>query len=663
MKTNKILAYWCVVFLVAAFFLLQSSIAKADMAGGDYQILSDVIGSFGSESSSANFQINDTGGEMGTGAIGGASSEVKAGFWNDLLGASDQDHDGIPDATDNCVSISNTNQRDADHDGVGDACDNCEDDSNADQDDSDDDGVGDECDNCQEDSNSDQDDSDNDGVGDDCDNCPNKSNSDQDDSDGDGVGDVCDNCALRANANQNDGNGNGVGDVCEPPVANDTDGDGILNDNDNCQIIYNPEQQDLDGDGTGDACDADIDGDGVDNADDNCSLQANADQADSNNNGTGDVCDSAAPGGDDFEPPVIPDTGEEPLPVASEVEKEKEKGKNQVISSIGSIIKGLEKNIASASEVGRVFEENGELVDIATSAAATVSLLPIVFQVSSIKDILLVISNSMGGLLGLIFRRRRDWGIVYDVDKNEALPMATVEIYNSSGRFIERRITDKYGAYTFLVTPGKYSLSIIKDGYEMASQEETFRTVYANNYFGGELEVQGPDIINLNIPLRSQKVKETGIIQKSSWDQFRDGLSWLVLKAVSVLFYSGFAVTLVALVISPQKLVNGIILALYVVCGVIRTFSLKQKGWGKVIGEKGAVAPFATIRVFDQATGNFVVRTIADEFGRYLIILRKGKYIMNAFGVKGEKWEGVIEMKKLNTLKKKIVIRQLAGEN
>jgi hypothetical protein len=58
----------------------------------------------------------------------------------------DRDADGVPDAQDNCPSISNVDQKDTDGDGVGDACDNCPNKSNPDQADSNGNGIGDACD-------------------------------------------------------------------------------------------------------------------------------------------------------------------------------------------------------------------------------------------------------------------------------------------------------------------------------------------------------------------------------------------------------------------------------------------------------------------------------------------------------------------------------------
>ncbi|MCA9669800.1 MAG: thrombospondin type 3 repeat-containing protein [Myxococcales bacterium] len=58
----------------------------------------------------------------------------------------DSDNDGVPDANDNCPTVSNTNQDDVDADNVGDACDNCPTVSNSTQADLDNDMIGDECD-------------------------------------------------------------------------------------------------------------------------------------------------------------------------------------------------------------------------------------------------------------------------------------------------------------------------------------------------------------------------------------------------------------------------------------------------------------------------------------------------------------------------------------
>ncbi len=134
----------------------------------------------------------------------------------------DDDADGVPDISDNCLGVANPTQLDEDGDGRGNSCDNCPLAANPNQEDVDSDGIGDACDNCPDKSNSDQVDSDGDGLGNACDNCSNVTSADQKDTDGDGVGDVCDNCPQAANADQADADGDGVGDLCDtaPTTSN-----------------------------------------------------------------------------------------------------------------------------------------------------------------------------------------------------------------------------------------------------------------------------------------------------------------------------------------------------------------------------------------------------------------------------------------------------------
>jgi len=230
--------------------------------------------------------------------------------------AQDADGDGVPDALDNCPSISNANQLDSDVDGQGDVCD-----PTPTFPDSDADSIIDTTDNCPLVSNVDQLNTDGDSQGNACD------NDDDNDEDPDGA----DNCPLTSNADQFDSDSDGQGNVCDQtPDGPDTDGDGVADmldkfpsniaassdsDNDghpgswsavcnvacqagsgltldNCPTTSNVAQANFDGDSQGDVCDSDDDNDGRNDNSDNCPLSSNADQLNTDGDAQGNACDS-----------------------------------------------------------------------------------------------------------------------------------------------------------------------------------------------------------------------------------------------------------------------------------------------------------------------------------------------------------------------------------
>jgi hypothetical protein len=103
-------------------------------------------------------------------------------------------------------------QRDTNGDTQGDACDT----------DDDGDGILDATDNCRVVVNPSQTDQDGDAVGNGCDNCIALPNTTQANADGDALGDICDNCPSAPNDNQANFDGDGLGDACDP----DDDDDG-----------------------------------------------------------------------------------------------------------------------------------------------------------------------------------------------------------------------------------------------------------------------------------------------------------------------------------------------------------------------------------------------------------------------------------------------------
>ncbi|MDH5785074.1 MAG: thrombospondin type 3 repeat-containing protein [Chromatiales bacterium] len=166
-------AYSCVAAAPGYYVPVANALVQTACAVGSY---TDTIGAVVAVSCPA-----------GDSTVSGAStSRTDCLLDTDLDGSpdlvdSDDDGDGVLDATDNCPLIANADQLDTDSDGQGNVCDA----------DDDGDGVLDADDAFPLDA-TESADGDSDGLGDNADNCPLTANADQLDTDADGQGNVCD---------------------------------------------------------------------------------------------------------------------------------------------------------------------------------------------------------------------------------------------------------------------------------------------------------------------------------------------------------------------------------------------------------------------------------------------------------------------------------------
>ena len=255
------------------------------------------------------------------------------------------------------------------------------------------------------------------------------------------------------------------------------------------------------------------------------------------------------------------------------------------------------------------------------AAGLALPLLPFLFELNSVSDIWLIFKESTFRLFGILFskKKKRGWGIVYDKVTGQPVPLATVNIYDDQGKRRESKVTDSHGIYFFLVTPGKFVLEAIKRGYRtfIPDSNREINVFYEADYKGGILNITDPDLVNLDIPLELQSANPFRLFFRK---KFVESALWII-------FWVGLATNILISIYFPST-INYIITALYIILAVARNLCLKSFQWGQVFDSAGKPVVFSEVRILNPGDQRTVARTLTDELGRYLIILKEGSYIL-----------------------------------
>ncbi len=313
---------------------------------------------------------------------------------------------------------------------------------------------------------------------------------------------------------------------------------------------------------------------------------------------------------------------------------------NESVANVVDVISG------TAEAIGKAIEENQTQVSIVTGAGIAVGTLPFLFQFNSLADLGILLKGLFGLLTGFFAgRKRRDWGVVYDIRNGQPVPLVTVSIFNEDGRLSEKKVTDRFGAYNFLVPSGKYTIQVEKKGYMFVPNAEQLMNFYADSYRGQVLEVKKDDVIRNDIPMKSLVKESRKSIVNIGW----------VKIATGVIFAGGFILSLASVIVSPN-IINFVIMGIYLAGGWIRSFAGAAPNWGTVVGKNGAQASFAIIKAFEKESGKMVARTVSNEHGRYYLVLDPGEYVLEISSsvLSGQSWTGEIVQKNRSAVKKKI---------
>ena len=393
------------------------------------------------------------------------------------------------------------------------------------------------------------------------------------------------------------------------PAIVDTDSDGIADSSDNCPLDYNPDQADDDDDGKGDVCDNDQD----DDEDDDDEDEDEEDEEEETSTTTAittteeetppaDTTTSTAP-----ESPYSPTVPERPYtPITEKTDKDK-------IDTPASVLKEAMLKVGS-----KIYPEHPAL-GVTSTVAAALPFIPAAASAGSLLNFPIWLKEfilRLIGVLGMKRRKKKQWGIVFNVSNGQPISFAKVEVIDvNTNKIKESKLTDKNGAYFFLAEPGSYRLRITKNGYRLANVTSRSEYYYGNTYTERDvLNLKDTNVINRNIPLIQYKANRWEFLTKGTF-----------LTIITILFWAGFLFNLYLFITYPTVL-NTIIFLVYSFIASLKTLYVSHPTLGVVRNKQGKAYSFASIKVLNQDTQELVARTITDQHGRYFMMLYPGNY-------------------------------------
>jgi carboxypeptidase family protein len=235
-------------------------------------------------------------------------------------------------------------------------------------------------------------------------------------------------------------------------------------------------------------------------------------------------------------------------------------------------------------------------------------------------------------MLGLLPKRKKVWGTVYDANTKRPIPFAKVQLLDRNKRILETHIADKDGRYGFLTTPESLQaqnvqISILPMAKDYAFPSHTPATVdtfvYNNLYYGDLITVSDQTLINYDIPMDPVSPSARPLVAKSPSIVF--GAS--VAAVADAGFWLGLILIPLNVILTPTPFNFGV-LFLFLGTASLRIWGINEHPFGVVTDSStGRPMSFALITLNDL-TGKRVGFTVTDERGRYFLVADKGTYEM-----------------------------------
>lgn len=115
-----------------------------------------------------------------------------------------------------------------------------------------------------------------------------------------------------------------------------------------------------------------------------------------------------------------------------------------------------------------------------------VSLAMVAFEVTLINSAVAILYIALTSLhIRLKPTKTRPWGVVYQSDTLEPVPLATVSIIDTKyHKPLQSRLTDYLGRFAFFPPPGDYTVMVQKSGQQFPSKQKTFTKNRYKTYYG-----------------------------------------------------------------------------------------------------------------------------------------------------------------------------------
>ena len=269
-------------------------------------------------------------------------------------------------------------------------------------------------------------------------------------------------------------------------------------------------------------------------------------------------------------------------------------------------------------EAKDLVQKNRTLISILAIIGVVLPLLVIFNLLNDLRSLLPLIKEPFLRLLGILgWRKRNEQGTVYNSKTGQPLALASVNVIDeTSGKVREVKVTDKYGQFSFLVSPGEYLLKTFRKGYQEA--KDTKIDFYPNKYNFQTLSFNQHSAIASSIPMQGKLGSLQTAYLKSSFLEFLTELIfWAGLTSSFILLFATF---------SALSIVTTL---LYLHLLFIRNVFIQKLKWGKVINKNNKPIPFTALKLYNTQD-QLIARTISDEYGRYFLVANKGKYTLQA---------------------------------